>query len=214
MTKRVIIATGGRLGKWASDLIRPDDVLIGADRGALFLVRNGFQPDIAVGDFDSVSPDEWEAVRSASARFVSCDPVMKDDTDTELAFRLALELAPDEIWIVGALGTRFDHSLANVHLLVQALEHGVACRLVDEYNLIRLTDRSIIVDDPEGRYPYVSLLPLTPTVTGLTLHGFQYPLDNHTVTMGRTLTMSNALSAPEGTVEIASGLLLVIQSRD
>ena len=214
MGKRVIIAAGGRLGQWAAELIRPKDMLIGADRGALFLVQHGFCPDIAVGDFDSVTPEEREAVRSASGRFVSCDPVLKDDTDTELAFRLALELEPDDIRIIGALGTRFDHSLANVHLLVQALERGVACRLVDEFNVIRLTDGRMTVDDPEGRYPYVSLLPLTPEVTGLTLRGFQYPLTNHAIRMGRTLTMSNALAEPQGTVEIASGLLLVIQSRD
>lgn len=214
MSKRAIIVSAGRLGPWAKDLIRPDDLLIGADRGALFLVQNGFRPAIAVGDFDSVSPEERAAVRAASGRFAPCDPVLKDDTDTELAFRHAVESGARDIWIVGGLGTRFDHSLANVHLLVQALEHGVACRLVDEFNVIRLTDRRITVDDPAGRYPYVSLLPLTPEVTGVTLGGFRYPLANHTIRMGRTLTMSNALAAPQGTVEIASGLLLVIQSRD
>jgi len=212
--KRALIMAGGRLGPWALGLIRPDDILIGADRGAVFLVQHGFSPDIAVGDFDSVTPEEREAVRRASVRFEPCDPVMKDDTDTELAFRLALERSPDAVWIAGALGTRFDHSLANVHLLVQALERGVDCRLVDEHNVIRLTDGRLTVEDPENRYPYVSLLPLTPVVTGVTLRGFRYPLVNHTVTMGRTLTISNALADKRGTVEIASGLLLVIQSRD
>lgn len=212
--KRVNIVTGGRLGPWALADARPDDVWIGADRGAVFLVENGIRPAIAVGDFDSVSAAERDAVRRCSDRFVPCDPVDKDDTDTELAFRLALELAPTEIRIAGGLGTRFDHSLANVHLLVQALERRIPCVLLDEYNRIRLTDGRLTVDDPDGLYPYVSLLPLTREVTGLTLRGFQYPLTDHKVIMGRTLTMSNALAAPEGTVEIASGLLLVIQSRD
>lgn len=211
---RVNIVTGGRLGPWALDEARPEDVWIGADRGAVFLVEHGIRPAISVGDFDSVSEAERDAVRRASARFVPCDPVDKDDTDTELAFRLALELEPAEIRIAGALGTRFDHSLANVHLLVKALEQDMPCSLVDEFNLIRLTDSRLTVDDPGSLYPYVSLLPLTREVTGVTLRGFQYPLTNHTITMGRTLTMSNALAAATGTVEIASGLLLVIQSRD
>lgn len=212
--KRVNIVTGGRLGPWALADARPDDVWIGADRGAVFLIEHGIRPAIAVGDFDSVSEVERDAVRRASERFVACDPIDKDDTDTELAFQLALELDPAEIRIAGALGTRFDHSLASVHLLVQALERRIPCRLVDEFNIIRLTDSRMTVQDPGGHYPYVSLLPLTREVTGVTLRGFQYPLTDHTITMGRTLTMSNALAAPEGVVEIASGLLLVMQSRD
>lgn len=212
--KRVVIVAGGRLGPWASDLIRRDDFLIGADYGAVFLVQNGFRPDIAVGDFDSASPEEVQAVRAASARFVSCDPVMKDDTDTEMAFRLALAEKPDAIWVLGALGTRFDHSLANVHLLTIARKHGVECRLVDEFNEIRLMDGRMTVDNPGGKYAYVSLLPLTMEVEGITLTGFRYPLTNHTARLGETLTLSNQLAAPEGIVEIRSGLLLVIQSRD
>ena len=51
-TKRIIIFTGGSLGDWALQLIEPGDYLIGADGGALFLVVNGYQPDLSLGDFD------------------------------------------------------------------------------------------------------------------------------------------------------------------
>jgi thiamine pyrophosphokinase len=76
--KRILIFTGGTLDIWALDEVKDDDILIGADRGALFLIRHGLQPDIALGDFDSVSPSEKEEIQLISKHFISCDAVMKD----------------------------------------------------------------------------------------------------------------------------------------
>ena len=64
---RAMIFTGGRLGPWSIDLIQPDDLLFGADRGALFLVQHGFRPQLSIGDFDSVTEHERELIRQSSA---------------------------------------------------------------------------------------------------------------------------------------------------
>ncbi|MDR6554332.1 thiamine diphosphokinase [Paenibacillus qinlingensis] len=209
---RIMIITGGTLGDWALDEIREDDILVGSDRGALYLIQHGFQPHISMGDFDSVTSEELSLIRASSQAFIDCDPIYKDLTDTEMAFNWALEQRPSQILLVGALGTRFDHSLANVHLLRKGMAQGVPCAIMDANNLIMVIDQSTHVR--RGPYTHISLLPLSLEVKGITLHGFQYPLHQATLEIGMSLGISNILLESEGLIELSSGLLLVIQSKD
>lgn len=210
--KRVVIFTGGSLSPEFLKEIRRDDVLIAADRGALYLIEHGIRPHFAVGDFDSITAEERERVRLNSERMISVDAVEKDWTDTEMAFETALDMEPTHILMLGATGTRLDHTLANVHIMIRAMQHHISCTLQDEHNYLILTTSEALVED--RGYQYVSLLPLTPEVTGISLEGFQYPLDKATLRMGQSLGISNKLVGPSGTVTIDSGLLLIIQSRD
>ncbi len=210
--QRILIFTGGNLGSWAIDEIRQGDFVIGADYGAVYLINHGISPDLALGDFDSVTPFELAEIRQHSKAIDSCDAIDKDQSDTEMAFNWALDRDPQEIVILGALGTRFDHSLANVHLLRKGLESGIACRIVDEYNEIRVIDHPTLIK--KSRYAHVSLLPLSLEVTGITLHGFKYPLHEATLSLGQSLAVSNILMSDTGKIGIQSGLLLVIQSID
>ncbi|USB34920.1 thiamine diphosphokinase [Paenibacillus sp. YPG26] len=211
-SRRVLIFTGGSIKRDSIHEIKEGDFIIGADKGALFLVDSGIQPDISVGDFDSVTEDELEKIRRFSHKMITCDPVDKDLTDTELAFDIALDQQPDEIMMHGAVGSRLDHSLANIQMMLRGLQHKVACSIMDEHNYISLTGSTLQVQD--RGFSYVSLLPLTPEVTGITLSGFMYPLHNASIHMGQSLGISNKLTGPEGTIRIDSGLLLVIQSKD
>ncbi|MDR7315207.1 thiamine diphosphokinase [Brevibacillus nitrificans] len=211
-TNRILLFAGGSLEQWAIRQIQPEDWLVGVDRGALFLVRHGFSPRLSIGDFDSVSLEEQAEIERHSQSISSCDPVMKDLTDTEMALTWALEQNPAQIVLIGALGSRFDHSLANVHLLQKALGAGIPCKIVDEHNEIHLIDRMLMIE--HDHFTHVSLLPLSPEVTGITLHGFQYPLSNATLRIGDTLGISNVLVADSGTISIQSGKLLVIKSTD
>ncbi|MDF2723810.1 MAG: thiamine pyrophosphokinae [Paenibacillus sp.] len=215
MSERIVIATGGTLGEWALRHIEPDDTLVGADRGALFLIRNGLKPAIALGDFDSVTEEEKEEIRASSSQFSDCDPVQKDLTDTDAAFQWAMARHPSHIVLLGALGSRFDHSLANIHLLRIAEERGVRCTIVDPCNTIELLGpgRTAVVDR-NGMYAHVSLLPLTMDVTGVTLEGFLYPLHDASLTIGQSLGVSNVLVQQSGSITISGGLLLLMQSKD
>ncbi|OXM84908.1 thiamine diphosphokinase [Paenibacillus rigui] len=211
---RIVIYSGGTLGSWALPYADGADLLVGADRGALFMLRHGLKPDIALGDFDSVSADELVEIERHSTLFQSCDPIDKDYTDTELAFAWALSQSPSEIIVCGGLGTRWDHSLANIHLLRQGLQAGVPCRMLDEHNEIMLIDQTRPLQLTAGTYPYVSLLPLTLDAAGITLQGFLYPLTDARLTIGQSLGISNVLTEPTGTITVKEGLLLVIQSGD
>jgi thiamine pyrophosphokinase len=210
--KRMLLFAGGNLGDWALENIHEDDHLIGVDRGALFLIRHGLVPHLAIGDFDSVTAEELSVIRERSRHLITCDPVMKDLTDTEMAFAWAMNRQPDEIVLLGGLGTRFDHTLANVHLLLKGLRAGIHCRIVDEKNEVMLIDKPTRVS--QGRFSHVSLLPLSEQVNGITLEGFQYPLHRATLRIGDSLGISNVLQAEQGTIHVESGMLVVIKSID
>jgi thiamine pyrophosphokinase len=212
-SSRAVIVTGGSIGPWALDEFRSGDYLIGADSGADFLIRNGYVPDLALGDFDSVTPERMSAIAAASKEMLAVDAVEKDWTDTELALREAMKRGYAQVRILGGLGTRFDHSLANVHLLRQAVTQEVEVVIVDEHNEIRLCTGECRIK-ADHRYPYVSLLPLTTVVTGVTLKGFRYPLTDAVLTLGWSLGVSNVLEEPSGIISIADGQILVIRSRD
>ncbi|GAA4720379.1 thiamine diphosphokinase [Brevibacillus fulvus] len=209
---RILIFTGGTLGEWALEEIRDDDLIVGVDRGALFLIRHQLQPDLAIGDFDSVTGAEAEEIRTNSKTYISCDPVMKDQTDTEMAFHWALQQRPAEIVLLGALGTRFDHTLSNVHLLSLGLRFHIPCRILDEKNELLLIDKPIQIE--RGRFTHVSLLPFGWEVTGITLDGFQYPLHDAALRIGDSLGISNVLLSDSGSISLKNGQLLVIKSMD
>ncbi|MBB6730332.1 thiamine diphosphokinase [Cohnella zeiphila] len=213
--KRASIYTGGTLGEWALPPEGADDFFIGADRGALFLVEHGIAPDLAVGDFDSIEPGQLGLVKAAARETLAFDAVDKDWTDTELALREAIGRGFHDIVLYGGLGTRFDHSLANVHLLELADASGCRATLADAHNEIRLlTGPAVCALEADPRYPYVSLLPLSPAASGITLRGFAYPLTDAALRIGMSLGVSNQLSARAGEIELREGKLLVIRSRD
>jgi thiamine pyrophosphokinase len=214
MSERIVIVAGGTLGSWAEEWIREGDTLVGADRGALFLVRRGFRPAIALGDFDSVTEEEKEEIRRGSDCFSDCDPVRKDWTDTELAFDWALKRNPREVVLLGALGTRFDHSFANVQLMIRAAERGIECRIADAVNEIRLLSGPAKAALAKGRYTHVSLLPLSAEASGITLAGFRYPLKDAVLKAGQTLGVSNVITDSEAMVTVGQGMLLVIQTAE
>ncbi|MBW7459157.1 thiamine diphosphokinase [Paenibacillus sepulcri] len=209
---RILIFTGGTLDLWALDHIQHNDYIIGADAGALFLITHGIKPNISLGDFDSVTAEQLERIQAESGETLPCDPIDKNYTDTELAWNLAVSKRPRQIILLGALGTRFDHTLANVHLLRLAHSANIDAVIIDKHNRISLTSDEKIILAKE--YPYVSLLPLTAEVTGITLTGFQYPLYEATLEIGQSLGISNAMTGEQAVIRIREGLLLVIESRD
>lgn len=210
--KRILIFSGGNLGNWAIDEIEQGDFLVGADRGALFLLQHGIQPDYALGDFDSVTDKEFAEIKDKCKNLFSCNPVYKDYTDTEMAFNWALAKRPKEILLLGVTGTRFDHNIANIHLLSKGLKEKVPVRLIDEKNEITLIDSFIEISG--NRFRYISILPFSYEVKGVTLEGFKYPLHKASLTRGTSIGISNELIEDRATINIDSGQLLVIRSMD
>ena len=224
---RALIVSGGQtdpeqLRQEVTDLRASGGLLIAADSGLQALDclicwedPGIFLPDVAVGDFDSVDPQvlerflQWDQIRIERHR------PEKNETDTELAFTIAQEAGVTEIVLMGATGTRLDHVLSNVHLLKAARDRGLSCTLLDRYNRICLAEKSMEFQKEE-QWPFVSLVPLSMEVTGVTLQGFKYPLQDHRLILGQEcgLCVSNELAAEKATLEMKEGLLLVIRARD
>jgi thiamine pyrophosphokinase len=187
--------------------IRAADLLIAADGGALPLLRAGIVPHVAIGDMDSIdatSLAELETYAIALRRF----PREKDETDLELALLYAAAAGATAIDILGALGGRWDHTLANVALLALPELRERRTRLLADRQTLFLVRDAAMLEGQAG--DTVSLLPLAGDAHGVTTKGLRYPLDDATLSYERARGVSNVLLAPPGYVSLRAGLLLVV----
>lgn len=213
---RYLIVTGGTVSKRLLETVLSDydfQKIIACDKGLEICKECNILPNLIIGDFDSAKIDVVAAYRGET-EFLDLD-THKDFTDTHVAISYILEqeIRPDEVILVGATGTRMDHTLANIGLLKQFAETGISAYLIDEHNRITMTAHRHIVKRNDA-YRYVSLLPYTEQVTGVTLQGFYYNAQGLTLKLGESIGVSNELIAECGLIEFESGLLIVIESRD
>lgn len=211
----VIIVTGGtvNLSLLRDVLVRHESAyVIGVDRGLEALDTLEVKPDLAVGDFDSAS-EHIRAMYAHSPGTVILNPE-KDYTDTHIAVLEALKLAPGHIVIVGATGTRIDHTAGNIALLKLCLTQGVEAVIVDDTNRIRMIDRQFRIRK-DGQYgTYVSCIPFSDRVTGITIKGFRYNLEHATMIKEETIGISNEVREEEGLITVETGYLLVMETKD
>jgi len=218
---KVMIITGGRCNlQLVRELIidLKINTIIAVDGGLKAADELGIIPDYVVGDFDTIDTEIIKRYREMSNKnekpiILSFQPE-KDDTDTEIAVRLCVELQADSVALVGATGTRLDHTFANIHLLKMLLDERIPAKIYDDNNKIYLTDRSINLNRSNLYGSYFSMLPLTEKVTDITLHGFKYPLTKHTLHFGTSLCISNEVVEDQASIELNEGILVLFESRD
>ncbi len=214
-----LIVSGGHLEDcFAASYMEKNqfDLTIAVDLGMEFFQKKSQVPDYIVGDFDSVNPitlQEFKEMKEKGPKILQFQPE-KDETDTELAIRTAMDLGSRTIHILGATGCRMDHVLGNIHLLGMGMRQGVEIIIIDSNNRIRMIQKGIVIKREEQYGRYVSLIPFTPQVTGITLKGFQYPLDHAVLECYHSLGVSNEIVAEQGEISFQDGVLLVIESKD
>lgn len=189
------------------------DQIIAADKGVQYAADLGLIPDVILGDFDSLDENTQKQMQTWNIP-IRTFPAEKDYTDTHLAIEEAISIGADEITLFGATGTRLDHTWANVGLLQMAMQRGVRAWIVDKNNRISMWNRERVMQKKEAFGDYISLIPYTEKVTGITLTGFYYPLDHAELTLGISLGISNELVDDVGVISMESGDLIVIESRD
>jgi thiamine pyrophosphokinase len=187
-----------------------DLIVIAADGGARHCLRLGITPDVVIGDFDSLD-DDWELImlEKAGAQFIR-HPARKDYTDLELALRYANERGAQEILVLGALGSRWDQSLANLLLPAAGPLASANITLMDGLQEMRLVrpGRELEIHGSPG--DTVSLIPLGIKTLGITTQGLEYPLDNESLEFGGTRGISNVLLGETASVTLREGLLLCV----
>jgi thiamine pyrophosphokinase len=191
------------------------DLVVAADGGARKAAALGLKPNVVVGDGDSLSPDAAGELRSQGVEVI-VHPVEKDESDTELAVREALARGATSLVVLGVFGgERVEHTVANLLLLTLPGVAAIDASLVDGPSTVRaigVTGRgSLTIRGDVG--DYVSLLPLSPSVTGVTTAGMRYPLAEATLNQGATRGLSNELQDTLATVTTRAGRLAVIHTR-
>lgn len=180
--------------------IDPDDLVIAADAG--YKQLGGIKPHLVVGDFDSLGyvPREESVVEL---------PVRKDDTDALFAVKLGLSRGFRRFVLLGSVGGRLDHTLANMQALAYLTTRGARGVLVGENEKITMLQNGSLnfFGTPEG---IVSVFAYGGTATGVTEENLAYPLDRATVTTDFPIGVSNEFTNQPACITVEEGCLLIV----
>jgi len=208
--RAIIVASGRPLGgeAWKS-LVRTGDLIVGADGGAAQILAWGTAPHVVIGDMDSL-PDQAQASLAASGCEFIVHPRAKDETDLELALSYVVERGFQEVVILGALGGRLDHTLANVLLLTLPRFAAAQIRIVDDHEeaLLVRDGGAVTVDGRPG--DTLSLLPLGGDAKGVTTGGLTWALEGDTLRFGSSRGVSNEMTGSTACIAVEKGCLLVV----
>ena len=187
------------------------DYVICADGGLEKAKNYGIKPDIAIGDFDSTAPDLLDEY--AKNIDIEKFPPEKDFTDMELAVQFAVSKGFKSITLIGASGTRLDHTFGNILLMEKYYKDGVNIVIIDNNNKMKFISHKgeLFIEYKEGYY--ISIIPLT-ELEGLSLEGFKYNLKNVNVQRGSTLCISNQIEDSKGKITLRKGKAIVFISKD
>ena len=204
----VVVVSGGEAPDPRATLAVPLGApVVAADRGLEHALALGLAVTLAVGDFDSASP-EAVAVAEASGTRIERHPAAKDATDLELALDAAAAMSPSRILVLASGGGRLDHQLAMLLLLgseryadaqVDAFVGGSRAYLIRG-------ERSLEGSSGE----LISLLALHGPAEAVTTEGLAYPLRGETLEAGSSRGVSNVFEGDVASVSVARGVLLAI----
>jgi thiamine pyrophosphokinase len=166
-------------------------------------------PDKIVGDFDSIDQETLNFYKNKGS-FIEKYPKEKDFTDGQLVVLEAVKLKPEKVIIIGGLGGRFDHALANVHLLNIFLNGGIRACFLDKNITVYLIDKDTDFEGKEG--DLLSIFPFGGKSEGITLSGLKYKLTDAVMEYGNPYGISNVYLGDFARVELRSGKLLVIHN--
>ncbi|MBQ9704177.1 MAG: thiamine diphosphokinase [Clostridia bacterium] len=182
------------------------DLIIGADRGYLNLIRQGIMPHIVMGDFDSY-PGEIECENIV--RF----PVVKDDTDSAIAIKYAKEQGYKKIVVYGAIGGDLDHTIANIAHCANYTEKGIDISFVDNSNVLFAIHNSKIKFSSEAK-GRISVFSYGEKSEGVYEKGLFYILDNATLYSNIPLGVSNEFIGEKSEISVKNGTLLIYTSKE
>ena len=212
---KIWILSGGEIKDYSRIRICEDDIVIAVDAGYKHAENLKITPDYAVGDFDTMS----DVNIKGDCRIMKSSPE-KDDTDTMLAVKLALELSeklrPEKLIICGALGGRIDHTVGNIQTLNYIAEKSdTEAEILGDNEIIRIqkcnTQKRYEQDDT---YKYFSVLSLSEKSSGITIKGCKYNAENITMTNVFPLGLSNEITGKYAEITLENGRLLIIYTKN
>lgn len=205
--RRCVIFGGGELKdiRFTQSLLREDDYIVCADRGYAYCAAMGRKPDLILGDFDSYNgklPPGCEVLRY---------PIEKDDTDTMLAVKEAIRREFADILMLGMLGGRLDHTLANIQTIVYAVQHGASASIVEKDCRITALRGGQSTAIPYARGFHFSVFCHSDSAEGVSIRHAKYELENDQITNGFPIGVSNSfLPGEDAVVSVESGILVIV----
>ena len=191
----------------------PDtDYVIAADGGLMYCGVLELEPDLILGDFDSLDGEYAEALEAIRAQLpekVITLPVEKDDTDMLAAVKHGLKLGYRSFRLYGANGGRLEHTIANIQVLKYLKEQDAVGYIMDGTGMILLAQNETITfrDTMDG---YVNIFSLNEKAHGVTIRGLKYELKYATLTNAMPLGISNEFVGVQSEVSVKDGTLLII----
>lgn len=209
MNSRCIVIGAGDLTVGTME-VHENDLVIAADGGLGYCGLLGVEPDLILGDFDSVSPDEAKAVETLEQQIperILRLPREKDDTDMLAALKEGLRRGYRDFRIYGGTGGRFDHTLANIQCLLYLKSQDAVGYLVDGTGMIMvLVDESVELQ--KGLEGYLSLFSLSEESVGVTIRGMKYPLDRAVIRNDFPVGISNEFTGEKAFISVEKGQLV------
>ena len=185
--------------------IQKEDFIIACDKGYQYAVESNIVPHVIIGDFDSTRKPEHTSSE------LSVFPKEKDDTDTMLAMRYALEHGYREISIFCALGGRFDHSYANIQTAAFGVKRGAVVTIYDRNTTLYFM-QNCSIKIPRCKDRSLSLFSLSDRCQDLSIEGVKYPLQSAEITSDFPIGISNEWTADTATIQVGNGILMVVLS--
>ena len=209
---KYLIVSGGYppSEKMLKSYMEQADVLIGVDGAADFFEDIGITADILLGDFDTADVKNVDAQKNSGAKIVRLEP-KKNETDTEAAVKLAINGGADDIVLLGAVGSRMDHTMSNIALLKLAFDSGVSIKIHNKNNEIFVCKNSFEIENRKGET--VSILPLVGDIH-VTARGLVYPLEDLLLAVGSSRGVSNIVKDSLADLKIRDGYALVMFTND
>lgn len=194
--------------------INNQQIFIGVDKGALYLINAGIQPHLSLGDFDSINSEDLKKVERQSKKieFFGSD---KDDTDTELALEYAGKMYdPDSIYVYNWRGGRLDHFMSLLYLVHQPrFKHLIdRIKFIDKNNTLSYFKPGSYVIEHEEDKKYLSFIGVNP-IKELTLTDMKYSIDKEDFEHPVAL-ISNEFTGETAEFSFKEGIIAVIQSND
>jgi len=208
--KIAVVGNGEWNIEWGRKQLALVDQLICADGGANSALMSERYPDLAIGDFDSLTPENYQRLKQAGVKLIQY-PREKDQTDLELALEYAkteaLKYGEQDIWLYGATGRRHDHFLGNVGLLLAYARQGLRVRMLDPDQEMWVVQGTESISGAPGQQ--ISLLSLTDRAL-VSTEGLYYPLRSEFLHQDSPRGISNVLLSTEATIQVQEGWVLVL----
>ncbi|EFI42204.1 thiamine diphosphokinase [Peptoniphilus sp. oral taxon 386] len=208
--KGLLVSGGNKVNFPILERESKNSFIVCADGGIKNFVGTYLKPDLIVGDFDSIDDNGKKFVKEKNLEFKKY-PCQKDFTDTEAALEILLEKNVDEIVILGATGTRLDHTVSNIFLL-QKLFGKINAKLIDNNNEIYYFENGIY-EFEKSWYKYISVIPIS-TCVEYSTEGLLYDTNHIIINSTSGIGVSNEILNQKCKINIYNGKGFIIKSND